>query len=109
MAQNFASHAVRCYWTGRIQLTNGQRYQCHCIQISDSLVEIEPPTSVLGSAKVMLEMNGFHEGNIRKIKTICRPVQDILNDHDQHYLQLKYDKIRDEDLSFIEKFIHDNS
>lgn len=109
MVQNFTQQAVRCYWAGTLQLTNGQRFECHCTQITSTQIEVEIPSGIMGSSKVMLEINAFHNGKGKKIKAICQPVLDILNEHDQHYIRLKFVKMGDEDKSFISRFISEST
>lgn len=98
-----------CYWTGTIQLTNGEINTMHCIQISDTSIEIEAPSGLKGCKKSLLTIDAINENKMEKIKVICTPKTDILNEHDKHYITFNFLKMSDSNKAFIKKYILDHS
>lgn len=105
MAKNPSQAYVRCFWTGKMQLLNGKYLPLHCTHISNKQVEVEIPQALIGSPKIMLELDAIHEGESRHIKAICAMDLDVLNEHDKHYIKLHFEHIKQEDSDFIEKFV----
>lgn len=100
---------VRCFWTGTMFLTNGKSMAVHCTHLTKTSIEVESPFGLQGSKLVKLELQAMHEGRTMLIKTICDPVLDVLNEHDQHYITLKFHSIGEAEKSFIADFIKAHS
>jgi len=98
---------VRCYWTGKIQLTNGEVNTMHCIQISNTSIEIETPIGLKGCKKSLLIIDAINNDQTRQIKVICTPNSDIFNEHDQHYVSFDFLKMSDESKAFVDEYIKD--
>ncbi|ADZ92150.1 hypothetical protein Marme_2928 [Marinomonas mediterranea MMB-1] len=96
---------VRCFWAGKMFLTNGHTTNVHCTHISSTQVEIESPIALEGSRKVKLELNAMHEGKLAQLKAICDPISVVLNEHDLHYIKLSFHNINQKDQGFIEDFV----
>ncbi|WP_394179838.1 hypothetical protein [Marinomonas posidonica] len=96
---------VRCFWTGSLYLTNGKVMPIHCTHISTKMIEVEAPTGLEGSKMVKLELKAMHEGERKLIKVLCDPDLDIFNEHNKHYIKLKYHTISDKDVAFIRDFV----
>lgn len=109
MVKSHPSPYVRCFWTGKLFLTNGQVSDIHCTHISHDLVEVESPIALQGSKKVKLELNAIHEGKQMQIKAICIPSADILNEHDKHYIKMKFGTISEAERDFIDQFVKAHS
>lgn len=100
---------VRCFWVGKIQLTNGDFIPIHCSHISNKMVEIETVQSLPPNTKVKLELKASHKNESRHIVTLCQTGLDILNEHDKHYIKLHYTRISAEDKTFIESYVEDHA
>ncbi|SBS36688.1 hypothetical protein MSP8886_03807 [Marinomonas spartinae] len=100
---------IRCFWSGRLYLTNGMVMSVHCTHISSQQIEVEAPYGSQGSKLVKLELNAIHEGKTALIKALCKPLVDVLNEHNKHYIRLSFHKISSKDLTYIKTFIEDNS
>lgn len=96
---------IPCYWSGKIQLTNGEIHPMHCIQISEDGIEIETPTGLMGCKKSLLVIDAINHSEMEKIKVICEPKSDILNEYDKHYITFKFLKMSSENKRFIKKYI----
>ena len=105
MAKTVSPAYVRCFWTGKMQLLNGQYLPLHCTHISRKQVEVEIPSALVGSPKIMLELDAMHNGISRHIKAICEMDLDVLNEHDKHYIKLHFESISQEDSDFIDNFV----
>lgn len=106
MAKKKPSQAyVRCFWTGKMQLLNGQYLSLHCTHISNKQIEVEVPRALVDSPKIKLELDAIHNGRSRQIKAICAMDLDVLNEHDKHYIKLHFENISQDDCDFIERFV----
>ncbi|MCC4276053.1 hypothetical protein [Marinomonas communis] len=109
VVKQHSSPYVRCFWTGKMFLTNGQVADIHCTHISHDLIEVESPIGLQGSKKVKLELNAMQEGKRLLIKAICIPSADILNEHDKHYVKMSFHRISEQERTFIDKFVKAHS
>ncbi|TBR44859.1 hypothetical protein CBF23_002165 [Marinomonas agarivorans] len=100
---------IPCYWSGKLQLTNGEIHPMHCIQISEDSIEIETPTGLKGCKKSLLVIDAINHSDMETIKAICIPKTDILNEFDKHYITFNFEKISDQNKRFIKRYIKDNT
>ncbi|GAB3481955.1 hypothetical protein [Marinomonas epiphytica] len=100
---------VRCFWPGALHLIDGTIMPVRCTHISKTMTEIEAPSGLHASKLVFLELNASHRGANSLLKILCDPLDDIINEHDQHYIRLSFHTISDQDALFIEHFIHDHN
>lgn len=100
---------IRCFWPGALHLIDGTILPVRCTHISKTMTEIEAPSDIHRSKLVFLELNASHQGANEHLKILCDPLEDIINEHDKHYIRLSFHTISDQDKLFIEHFIHDHS
>lgn len=96
---------VRCYWTGKMQLSNGEIFPMHCIQISRDTIEVETPTGLKGCRRGLLVINAINNNLTKQLKIICTPTTDILNEFDKHYIFFTFDKMSEDSREFIEEYL----
>jgi hypothetical protein len=56
-----------------------------------------------------LELNAMHEGKIVKIKILCTPTADILNEKNKHFIRMNFHSIAEKDIGFIKTFAEAHS
>jgi hypothetical protein len=76
----------------------------HCTHISTKSIEVEAPEGLHGSKIVKLELSAMHEGKIAKIKILCAPMADILNERNKHFIRMNFHSITEKDIGFIKTF-----
>lgn len=98
---------VACYWTGKIQLTNGEVHPIHCVQISNKSIEIETPSGLKGCKKSLLMIDAINHEKTKHIQAICSPKSDILNEYDKHYISFDFLKMSEGSQIFINNYINE--
>jgi hypothetical protein len=96
---------VRCFWSGDLYLTNGVVMPIRCTHISSQTIEVDAPLGLQGSKMVKLELNAIHEGKTARLKCLADPLMDVFNEHNKHYIKLRFHTISEQDLSFIKTFV----